>query len=282
MKGYLDNDVTRPADLPDYTRPPVDEVVIGVQFPPIEGFSEPHVGIYWQRVRSEFPKVQSQPRLEGPIEDLEAEPFGPPALTILQGPGAAQGRTWMISENDVYLVQIQNSRFVLNWRRRGDGEYPHFEAVAERFWDQFSVFRDLLESEGLVTPVVQQLEVTYINWIADLPVHEFFCPAQVANLSTAGVGPLPQDQAYMARYLARDAAGVSIGRLYVQCQSAMRVETPQPEVGTQFTLTFKAPSKEPMTDDQLRSLSAYGREGIVRGFTDLTTDAAQASWGRTQ
>jgi hypothetical protein len=48
----------RPIDLPDFTNPPVTEVVLGVQFNSIERFLAPHVGLFWQRLVPEFPDVE--------------------------------------------------------------------------------------------------------------------------------------------------------------------------------------------------------------------------------
>ena len=61
----------RPPRLPDYRNPPIDEVVIGVQFPPIPKFQDVHIGLYWQKVRNEYPRTETQPRIEGPIETPE-------------------------------------------------------------------------------------------------------------------------------------------------------------------------------------------------------------------
>ncbi|HME67289.1 MAG TPA: hypothetical protein VKG61_20545, partial [Streptosporangiaceae bacterium] len=66
----------RPDDLPDYHNPPVDEVVIAVQFEPIKGFLENHIQEFWRTVRADYPIAQIQPRLEGPIESLDEAPVG--------------------------------------------------------------------------------------------------------------------------------------------------------------------------------------------------------------
>ena len=58
-------------DLVAYAKPPVEEVVLGVQFPPIPHFSDAHAGLYWQRVRANYPRAESQLRLEGPINHLD-------------------------------------------------------------------------------------------------------------------------------------------------------------------------------------------------------------------
>src|SRR6266851_4858816 len=151
----------RPANLPDYHRPPIDEVVIAVQFPLIEDLTDNHIREFWKVIRDEYPIAERQPRLEGPIESLE------PAQQVtiqLPTPGVAQlhARTWMISDADDFLVQVQNTRFIQNWRSRQD-EYGHFEQVREKFWANFSKFQEYVRSQNLIMPAVQQIEVTYLN-----------------------------------------------------------------------------------------------------------------------
>ena len=76
--------MTRPPNLPDYRKPPIDEVAIGVQFPPIDGLTQAHFGLLWTHIRSDYPSVQSQPRIEGPIESLNESPV--PSLHLQTTP----------------------------------------------------------------------------------------------------------------------------------------------------------------------------------------------------
>lgn len=278
--GYGDGAVVRPDDLPDYEQPPVDEVVIGVQFPAIQGFSEPHMGLFWQRVRDEFPRVESKPRLEGAPEDLSPDaPAAPPAFVLSLEQSMPGGRVWLISEPEDFLLQIQNTRFILNWRKRA-GDYPHFEALSERFWSLFTEFRRFLAAEPLADAEVEQLEVSYINWIPDMSMSTFFRPAEAAAIRIPGVDQGPEEQLYRARYLATDDNGDRIGRFHVLCQPAVRVDQASaPQHGSQLSVSFKAPG-EALTDDTLRALSEVGRNGIVRAFTELTTSSAHEVWRR--
>ena len=51
-----------------------------------------------------------------------------------------------------------------NWRRR-QGSYPHFEQLMKVFWERFSLFRDQINDDMAIPLQLQQLEVTYINWV---------------------------------------------------------------------------------------------------------------------
>ena len=77
----------RPADLPDFTDPPVTEVVLGVQFNSIEHFLAPHVGLLWQALTPDFPYAEEHPPVGPAFETFGENPqivsgleFGLPAI----------------------------------------------------------------------------------------------------------------------------------------------------------------------------------------------------------
>jgi uncharacterized protein (TIGR04255 family) len=132
----------RPTNLPDYSDPPVDEVVIGISFMSVSGFSTNHVAKYRDLVKAEFPGLQYQPRLITPLESLTQEgssappSFGP--LGFFTQPFAQPSqRTWLVNADDQRVIQIQDDAFLTNWRRRDLKPYPHFEPLLGEFWERF-------------------------------------------------------------------------------------------------------------------------------------------------
>jgi uncharacterized protein (TIGR04255 family) len=267
----------RPPHLPDYRNPPIDEVVVGVQFLPITNFQDVHVGLYWQKVRSDYPRTETQPRLEGPIETAGPPKASVPTLSIPFAP--TQARTWLISEADDYLIQIQNTRFLQNWRYR-QAQYPHFEAILELFEDHYQKFRDLLSDEGLQEPTVQQIEVSYINWVTGLPMSRFLKPGTSAAIKINDLPQEPEDQDWGARYLLSNSAD-TIERLHVACQSAVR-PVPNMQRGNLFQLVYHAARVEGFGTDEILRLMPKARDIIVSAFDELTTDDAHAVWGKLQ
>lgn len=267
----------RPPDLPDYENPPIDEVAIGVQFPPITGMYDAHVGLYWQKIRGDYPRAETQPRVESPIEAATPTPPQPPIS--LQFPAPTQGRTWLIAEAGDYLIQVQNTRFIQNWRRR-EATYEHFEEIWDLFESHYGTFKELLTNEGLAAPHVQQVELTYINWIDDLAPSKFLKPTTQSELSAYGKSLEPEDLGLNARYRLDDGTG-AVERLYVQCQAAVRANDPSVS-GYQFALVHRAANAAGLVDDQIRSYAYAGRAIIVNAFTDLTTPLAHEHWGRIQ
>jgi len=273
--------VPRPPGLPDYERPPIDEVAIGVQFSAaISGFADAHAGVFWQEVKSGYPRVEPQPRIESPLEVLE-QPIGavPTPFPLFIAPHGA--RTFLVSADDAYLLQIQNNRFYRNWRRRLE-RYPHFDELGNSFRSDYSAFCAFLATETLPLPAIRQIDVTYINWIADLTMAEFLQPGRPVGIDIARVDSQPQDQTWTARYIVRDSGTRPLARLHVQCVPAVRMGDDGPAQGSQMSLTFLVPCAETPSDSVLEGLLAEGRNVIVRGFTELTTPAAHEHWGRIQ
>jgi uncharacterized protein (TIGR04255 family) len=289
MRGHLAfaesatilTEVPRPRDLPDYAQPPIDEVVIGLQFQSaIAGFSDAHTGRFWTLVSDLYRKAESQPRIESQPEVLDGPPTPPPPLPLFAAPQG--GRIFLISDDDTCLLQVQNNRFYRNWRRRED-DYPHFDDLAEAFARDYRTFCSFVADVGLVVPDLRQIEVTYINWIGDLAVRDFLCPGAVADIAVSGVDEWPEDQTWTARYLVRSDAPSPVARLHVQCVPALRLSPPGPTPGSQMSLTVLAPWQTQLPwDAHLQEVLAMARHVIVRTFTELTTDAAHVHWGRTQ
>src|SRR5437879_3366164 len=111
--------------LPDFENPPVLEVVCGVQFPAIAGLQTRHFGEFWDQCKQDFPLTHDAPPI--PIVVDEA-----PSVEFLSLPPLR--RMMMISTDNSYVVQVQEDRFNLNWRKSSpDQQYPRFENIFKRF-----------------------------------------------------------------------------------------------------------------------------------------------------
>jgi uncharacterized protein (TIGR04255 family) len=272
----------RPHDLPDFARPPIDEVAIGVQFvAPIGGFVDAHVGIFWEQVKKLYSSAESHPRVESLIEPLGSSWHQMPQALSIPLQQAAGARTFLLDEEGEYLLQIQNNRFFRNWRKR-DEEYPHFEDLATAFQRDYSLFQSFLQEEKLQVTPIALFETTYINWITDLPIANVLKSAASAHLETAGVSDLPQTQTWQASYGINNAEGDPMARLNVQSAPAVRVAPAGFEQGLQLALTFSAPGTPTVPELSVPTLLEAARRCIVRSFAQLTTGEAHEHWGRRQ
>ena len=96
--------------------PPITEVVCGVFFKPVAGLDPVALGGFWKPRQKEYPRRE----FKAPIAPASAE-----GIELNFGPDLGPLRTWLISKDDVFIIQVQRDRFYLNWRARQD-EYPRF------------------------------------------------------------------------------------------------------------------------------------------------------------
>jgi uncharacterized protein (TIGR04255 family) len=94
--------------LPEYSDPPVNEVVCGVQFDALTTFKSSHYGRFWDRVREQYPITEDHPTLA-----LIGE--APPDPVIFDLPPLR--RVFYIESAGNYLIQLQQTRFLTNWRK---------------------------------------------------------------------------------------------------------------------------------------------------------------------
>jgi uncharacterized protein (TIGR04255 family) len=266
---------TRPADLPDYDNPPVNEVVIGIQFDRT-AVTGPHVGLFWQELRDEFPKPSEQPALEPRIEVFQPLRFSAPILQFGSWLGT---RHWLTSEDDVQLIQIQADRLLYNWRRGPhNATYPHFEALQVKFWNIAEKWSDFL-TEIKQSLKITQWELTYINHILTPAGQPTLAEALCfwgAELSDAMGGPAETGRLEAQRILTED--GSPWARMYISMTTGVRFDQ-VPVIS--FELTVRGPPAEGddawgTTHDRL----FRARRQIVTAFDALTTEKMHTSWGK--
>jgi uncharacterized protein (TIGR04255 family) len=264
--------VTRPADLPDYDDPPVNEVVVGVQFNQT-AITGAHIGLFWEELRDEFPKVSEHPPLEPKIEFLQPRRFSAPRLEFSAWHGS---RYWLTSEDDVQLVQVQPDRLLYNWRRGpNNAAYPRFEAVQEKFWSIAGKWSDFLKMEGQ-TLTLSQWEVTYINHI----------------LTPEGEPTLAEVLSFWGEQLDRALGGAAEAgrleaqriltennepwaRMYLNVTTGIRFDQ-VPLIA--FELTVRGPSGDEDAWETTHNRLFQARRQIVTAFDTLTTPKMHAVW----
>jgi uncharacterized protein (TIGR04255 family) len=274
----------RPADLPDFRAPPVTEVVLGVQFNTLDRFLSPHLGLVWDRFRSQFPLVEEQPPLAPVFETFGPYPQFMPTIGIQIGAGAPMPRVFFINPDRTQLLQIQRDRFLHNWRKVGEGDsYPRFERMLANFRTGLQALVEVITEAGLGAVVPNQCEVSYINQIC-VPeggdvfgVIESLFNQQAAQFALNDLGR-PEDLRFLLRYVIRDSSDVPTGRLIVVAEPALR---PDGAAVIQLTLTARG---KPVSADLEGAMDFLerGRIHVVRTFTELTSDTMHRSWERTQ
>lgn len=150
------------AGLPEYEKPPVREVVCGVLFKSLEGLLVPHFGLLWERFRDEYPRCQHVSPLAPVVER-----FGePPRVELEVSDVPPLPRVWFIHQNGNGIIQVQQDRFLHNWRKvHPEDEYPRYDTVIALFKKQFQTFLSFLGDQGIGNVMPVQYEMTYVNEI---------------------------------------------------------------------------------------------------------------------
>ena len=170
MRKAIREQMARPEHLPDFTDPPLDEVVLGVQFSSVPGYASVYANDIWALFKEEFPSVQEHPILEPKFETFGgANPQ--PTVQFQIGPPPVGSRLWFISSDENNLLQFQADRFITNWRKRSNPqEYPRFEKIAEAFEENLNTLSEHFQKAFQYKLDINQAEIAYINII---PVGEF-------------------------------------------------------------------------------------------------------------
>jgi uncharacterized protein (TIGR04255 family) len=264
------------AALPKFNNPPVVEAILTVAFE-ATGLDVRHFGLYYETVKSRFPRFAVQPPIPLQVEKYDQPKTQLPQVRLMQME-APDLRCWFESEDEHTLVQIQSNHFILNWKKEADGSYPNYEeTIRPLFEREWKIFRNFLSLNGLKDPKIVQCEVTYTN---HLEINEGWNTAAdlgrvlpLLSLNKPSFLPPPEDIALTLRYrMPRDS-----GRMTVRLTPAIRHKDGI-EILVLSLASRGAPSES--TDEAVMAWLDMGREWCVRGFTDLTSPEMHKIWKR--
>lgn len=265
----------------------MSEVALAVQF----GAPVINVEVLGQLVsqlKTTFPDSEQQPPLPPMVEQTGL--LNPPQIEIQFGTQFLMGRTWLLTGDGHYLVQLQADRLVLNWRRLGgDLEYPRYTALRERFAQLVELLEEVLRDNELDPATTNFVELSYINEISvpgsdpggAHPSLEAIFRVVDWSLADGFLGP-PEDAQLQARWrIPTDQLphGATVGRLYFVASPGFRVIDQFPIYATNLVARIVPPAGA--AADQAIEILDVGHDWIVRGFAELTTPAMHELWGLT-
>lgn|GEM_PF-7094988 len=269
-------------DLINFARPPVTELVLGVQF------SESIVDLdvvaaFGLRTKAELPRREHHGPLARTTESFAPAPSARRiAFEVMRG--FELPRTWFISDDEREVVQMQADRLIFNWRRMTpDDDYPRYARLRPIFERHLATLRHCLADAGRSSGIVDLAEVTYVDELAvpDAPagMHPPLSRSLELVRDVAAGGPLPaaEDMRVQARFRIPDPNGGDrpAGRLYVDAEPSLRAADRTPI----YLLKLTANIVMPMPDDAaLVGALDLGREWAVRGFEQITTKEVKALW----
>ncbi|HTS47395.1 MAG TPA: TIGR04255 family protein [Bryobacteraceae bacterium] len=275
--------MARPDDLPNFRSPPVTEVYLSIQFEPIAGIDGTFLKGCCVEFADQFPQIRFQQPLGHDLEVFSGQPSAPPAFQFqFGGSPDINVRLALASRDGERLLQIQNDRFVHNWRKQDRGiDYPRYESIRKGFESHTRAFLALIARAGLTDPIIDQCEISYINRIEASTERGGYAGAErvFSRLRVPDARdslPALEDLGFRARYILADENQRPFGRLHTLVQPAMHNRTPD----FQFTLLARGRPMSPTLDGALNFFDA-GRRTIVCAFAALTTPEMHKVWGRT-
>ena len=263
--------------LPDYGKPPVTEIVLGVQFERLRQFSVLHSGIFWDMFRHEYPYCSLQPALGDFPEIFSASAEKKIALEMIGETGPPL-RCWLMDSPKNIIIQIQADRFITNWRQvTGEEPYIRFEPFKKVFVKEWERFLTFLHKQNIEAPMVTQCEMLYVNHIEVPEVISDFGDLhrllKCWSSSDETFLPKPQFVAADIRYAMPD----DNGSLHVSIQPTISGRDGKGIL--QLNLLARGKPDAPELDDILKWFNK-GHEWIVKGFTELTTSEMHTYWRR--
>jgi uncharacterized protein (TIGR04255 family) len=264
-----------PVVLPEFGRPPLIEVVCGLQFEAI-ALKTVHLGDFWQAMREIYPSFEDHPPLadivtEGDALHLEHEQY-------LEMPPLR--RVFFVDKTKNFLLQLSASRFIANWRRMNEtDEYPRFDAAYAKFTDGWRRFQEYVLRNDIGQLRPSHYELTYINHIPEASGH---LHAQADELFTFFRWPTLQPDLFDSplrgtnlRFNVRfkDARGnLTVVLTHGERSDGRRI----------FILELTARGAAAADGSDREQWFSFAHEAIVQTFVSITTAKAHERWGRKQ
>ena len=242
--------------LPSYTDPPVIEAYLGVEFDVHPWLSPTNLFAAWEIWRESYPQVSvQQPGPSFPNLGVGLIHLGPPPI-----------RLWMLDTSGNHLVQLQEDRLLLNWRRlTSDEGYPRFDSLLPEYLGLWTSLTSWLAQRTQPPPTCRVVEMGYVNsvplglggmaealtWLAEAP------PASTGqgSITFAIERPLP--------------AGIGVTNI---------VAASLPDHTMQLTVTTRLPLAPGGHD--LEETIKLAHSLSVWTFTDSTRTSKHKEWGR--
>src|SRR4051812_32192542 len=96
--------------LPEFDRPPLVETVLSAQFEPIAGMHTVHFGLFWQRIRREFPEAEEKPSLKPAFERFDESSRRVGRFRFEAREDVQPERMWFVNKTGTEMIQLQVDR----------------------------------------------------------------------------------------------------------------------------------------------------------------------------
>jgi uncharacterized protein (TIGR04255 family) len=263
---------------PGFTNPPVIELVLGAQFSPLTKLTTGHFGWFWRQLGDEWVEPADGPPLEDQFELFDLPQWSQPSgIKLRLEPAGMPGRFMVADRAKERLLQVQTTRFHLNWRKR-EGVYPSYGRLISEFEDMFARFAAFVEGAGLGKVAVNQWELTYVD---AFPQGEYWqTPADWSGFLPGLFGTLQSADGLVLEHRAAEWSyeiAPKKGRLHLAARPGRTIE------GQQAALLLQTTARGPVGKGGAETLQAglkLGHDAALQTFLRVTSKEAQERWGK--
>jgi uncharacterized protein (TIGR04255 family) len=268
-----------------FSAPPIVETALSVQFNSLVGFTAAHAGWFWKEYVEKLgdgpPNEWKEAAEAVKIPEL-SEKFGAEDVwatpSIRFTPGIVSPRIQLIRGDGERMLQVQDNRFILNWRKRASA-YPSFQILLPEFRNMLSAFESFCSEAGFGTPVYNFWEVAYVDqikkgtlWDSARNLNRIF-PALTTPPVSDRHAPQSDDETISADW--RFSLTNRRGRLYIQLRQS-RLQPSNEEI-IQLTTTARGDVSETHSWEQGLN---FGHDALRETFLAITSTEAQEYWGK--
>ncbi|MBX9569561.1 MAG: TIGR04255 family protein [Candidatus Obscuribacterales bacterium] len=276
--------MTLTTDSPsDFEDPPLVEVACSVQFDKLFGLRSFQMMKFGEKFEKQFPRVEEKPIL---IPNYETFGSGMenPRVEVTYTDIPDPPRYWFVSKSGTEMIQIQQDRFIHNWRKvKGNEDYPRYESVKAQFEDNLSSFCQYLDQQAVGAFEPNLVELTYVNaipkgkpWGALNDIGKMFMLSRESHEERMDTEP--ESINYSEQHVIEDA-GQQIGRIYINLINGKRAD--KSEV-LRLTLTARGiPLGGRNLEGVLRFLD-LGNVILGRAFVAFTNPEMHKMWKRVK
>lgn len=274
-------------EIVTFDNPPLDEVAIAAQLDELPEFNFETLAALHEAFRSNTESIEEHPPIGAQFElfDKAGKLRSGLQFSVSTNVLPPARRVWFVGHGGTDVIQVQNDRFVRNWRKRPDQPvYPRFESILPTFLDDFSIFQSVVEKRNGVKASVNQVDVSYYNNIVLPPetgyvealgkYFKVFSPQSIdAGSVSDGFEPETATLKMSFRFF-QDGPTSPRGRLHVEILSAVDSEDRR-ILRAQLTARGKPQNSELQS---LKEFVCACRREIVTTFDVITSDLAHLEW----
>lgn len=269
--------MSSPDGLPKFDSPPVVETVLSAQFNRLPKFSAALVGWFWKAyLGEEWKDATDVPRIEDQFEKFTEDALWPVQTFSFASVQVYEPRVQITSADGSRMIQVQDSRFILNWRKQGDAPYPSYAEIVTEFRTHFESFRIFVDETMHTSPDLNQWEITYVNQIPRgqvwTSVSDWSRILPQFNPPSLPIPAMMESRGGDWRFV----LGENLGRLYV---SVRHGKTKGADEFIGVTLTARGPV-DTNGELDLKDGLDFGHVAITKAFVGITSEEAQRTWKR--